>query len=508
MNMGKLRAVIGKGAALFLVISLIASLLASCSGKTANRNVQDSRPVISIMAPLHFPHAPDSAIIDQIEKLTDMQLDIEWVPDGIYSDKMNTSLMTNSLKKATFVKYTDYNYVKNSIRSGAFWEIGPYLDQFPNLRQLNAEILDQSSLDGKIYGLYTERLSARQGIILRQDWLDRLGLKKPGTIDELYEVLRAFTYDDPDGNGLPDTIGLADRNDLIFGVFKTLGSYFGTPNNWAVQGKSLVPDFETQEYMDTMNFMRRLYEEKIINQDFAVTSKEVQRNFFIRGQAGMYIGSMLDVQRLAEAARLVNPDAQFTLVNRIEGPQGFRIWSIPNFNGLYLFSKKAIKTEDELLQALKFFDRSMEKDVANLMKYGLEGRHYSVEDNRVVLPPETQEIRNNEVSVMYTLMVADLSNPNIMKIAEQDELTAMAEKLSEDNEKFIVRDPTAGLRSNTNDEKGGELYEIISDATYNYILGHLDERGFKQEVERWRRNGGNDVIKEYTMDYFGNGNAG
>lgn len=493
-----------------LIICLLMLLLTSCKGPaTAGEGESpDRRPIVSIMAPLHFPHAPDPALIEEIEKLTDTRLDIEWVPDGIYTDKMNTSLMTGSLKKATFVKYTDYNFVKNSVRSGAFWEIGPYLDQFPNLRQLDEDILEQSSLDDKIYGLYTERLSSRQGIIIREDWLERMKLDKPKTIDELYEVMRAFAYEDPDRNGIDDTIGLADRNDLIFGVFKTLSSYFGTPNNWMVSDHALIPEFETTPYKDTMNFMRKLYDRKIINQDFAVTSKEVQRNLFIRGQAGVYIGSMLDVQRLADAARLINPDARFTLVNRIEGPQGYRIWSIPNFNGLYLFAKKAIKTEEELLQILRFFDRSMDKDVANLMKYGFEGRHYTVEGNQVTLPEESLELRANELSVIYTLMIADLSNPNIMKVAKQDSLTEMAEELSEDNEKFIVRDPTVGLKSKTYDEKNVELYKIISDATYNYILGHLDEEGFQQEIDRWKRNGGSKVITEYTQDYFGGGDAG
>ena len=107
--------------------------------------------------------------------MTNAELKIEWVPDGIYTDKMNTALTTNSLKKATFVKYTDYILVKNAIRSGAFWEIGPYLDEYPNLRNLDKKILQQAAVDGKIYGLYTERPSSRQGIILRKDWLERLG---------------------------------------------------------------------------------------------------------------------------------------------------------------------------------------------------------------------------------------------------------------------------------------------------------------------------------------------
>ena len=43
---------------------------------------------------------------------------------------------------------------------------------------------------------------------IRQDWLDNLKLEVPTTIDELEEVMRAFTEDDPDGNGQDDTYGL------------------------------------------------------------------------------------------------------------------------------------------------------------------------------------------------------------------------------------------------------------------------------------------------------------
>jgi putative aldouronate transport system substrate-binding protein len=223
----------------FVFLLIVTLLLGGCNGLTgtADKGIPAELPTISIMAPLHFPHAPDSELIEEIGKLTNTTLDIEWVPDGIYTDKMNTAMMTNSLKKATFVKYTDYNFAKNSVRSGAFWENGPYLEQFPNLRQLDEEILNQSSLDDKIYGLYTERLSSRQGVIIREDWLESLKLAKPKTIEDLYQVMRAFTYDDPDQNGVQDTFGVADRNDLIFGVFKTLSSYFGTPNNWATSGQ-------------------------------------------------------------------------------------------------------------------------------------------------------------------------------------------------------------------------------------------------------------------------------
>lgn len=283
-----------------------------------------------------------------------MELDITWVPEGVYTDKMNTALTTNSLGKVTFVKFSDYNLVKNAIRSEAFWEIGPYLQEFPNLKALDPAILKQTAVDGKIYGLYTERPSSRQGVIIRKDWLDNLHLSNPQTLDDLYEVMRQFTYNDPDQNGKQDTLGLVDRNDLVYGVFKTLSSYFDTPNNWKLENHQFVPEFVTAEYMNTMNFMKKLYDEKIINQDFALTSKEVQRDKFINGIAGVFIGGMTDVQRLSIEAQAYNPKAELTLINRIEGPDGYKVWSIPNYNGLYLFSKSPLPQRRSFGRCLDF----------------------------------------------------------------------------------------------------------------------------------------------------------
>ncbi|MNY36581.1 Lipoprotein LipO precursor [compost metagenome] len=143
----------------------------------------------------------------------------------------------------------------------------------------------------------------------------------------------------------------------------------------------------------------------------------------------------------------------------------------------------------------------MDKDVANLMKYGLEGRHYTVKNGQIQLSEETSKIRVNEVNALYALMIADLNNPNVIPVVESESLSQLADTLSLDNEKYVVKDPTLGIESKTYDERGVELYKIISDATYNYILGKLDKAAFQQEIERWKRNGGNQMIQEYNEAY-------
>src|SRR5690625_6385072 len=106
---------------------------------------------------------------------------------------------------------------KEAIRDDQFWEVGPYLDEFENLGKLKDTIVENTKVDGKVYSLYQGRPLSRQGIIYRKDWADNLGIEAPTTIEEFYEMNRAFTEDDPDGNGEDDTIGLADRADLVYG---------------------------------------------------------------------------------------------------------------------------------------------------------------------------------------------------------------------------------------------------------------------------------------------------
>lgn len=180
---------------------------------------------------------------------------------------------------------------------------------------------------------------------------------------------------------------------------------------------------------------------------------------------------------------------------------GYRIWSIPNYNGVYLFSKKAIATEEELMKVLRYFDRTMDADVANLLHYGIKDKHYYVENDKVILSEELASIRTKEIDALYSLMIASYSNENIMEIAQQHPLWSYAEQLVEDNDNFIVPDPTVGLESLTFDERGSELFKLISDATYNYILGATTEEQFKDQVKLWRKNGGNQIIKEYEASY-------
>jgi multiple sugar transport system substrate-binding protein len=57
---------------------------------------------------------------------------------------------------------------------------------------------------------YAVPFSAQANVLLiRKDWLDKLGLPAPKTWDDLAKTAAAFTTQDPDGDGKADTYGLA-----------------------------------------------------------------------------------------------------------------------------------------------------------------------------------------------------------------------------------------------------------------------------------------------------------
>ncbi|HZG86200.1 extracellular solute-binding protein [Paenibacillus sp.] len=456
----------------------------------------------TIMANLHTPVVPSPKLELLLEEKTGARITFQWAPDGSYEEKFNASFTTDTLPEAVFLKNAAMmNLVADPIRNGLFWEVGPYLERFPNLRKLNPDVLRNIAVDGKIYGLYQERPLSRQGIIYRKDWADRLGLKAPTTVDELYTMLYRFTYDDPDGNGVDDTIGLTDRNDLVYGAFKTIASYLGTPNGWGEREGKLLPEFLFPEYKDTMDFFRKMHREGVMNKDFPVTSKADQQEMLTSGKAGVYVGAMGDVISLQKETAEAVPEAEFDVHNRIQGPKGERVWATPGFGTVVMFPKSAVETEEELLQVLGFFDRLMDAELANLLRWGVEGEHYAVQGGKAV-PIDDFAKLDKEVKAYQGIEIGGPNTiPGLLDPDFQSPVKAKAELLTRDNETMLVHNPAEALESVTYHERGERLQKYITDATYKYILGLIDEAGFDAEVNRWLAEGGHLMIEEMNAAY-------
>ncbi|WP_312190662.1 extracellular solute-binding protein, partial [Enterococcus sp.] len=237
--------------------------LAGCGdgGGSSEGTEVETKSSISWMAMLHTASPPSGDVTQKLEEYTGIEIDFTWVPDASKTERLNAALASNSL--ADIVSLTEINNttVRSSLASGMFWDVEPYLEEFPNLAEISEDRLESSRIDGHIYGVPFLKPIARYGVLVRKDWLDNLGLDVPSTLEELAAVAQAFTEGDPDGNGVDDTVGFVERDESFNVGFRSLSGYFGADNWFTItDDDEVMPSFMQPEYKEAMEWFRNIYD--------------------------------------------------------------------------------------------------------------------------------------------------------------------------------------------------------------------------------------------------------
>lgn len=131
-----------------------------------------------------------------------------------------------------------------------------------------------SMIDGVNYGIakYKAASGIAQAAVIRADWMEKCGIDKvPTTLEELEEVFKAFTYNDPDGNGVNDTYALTSGSDKENGkrFFSSIfGAYGINPFCWTEKDGKVVFGFATDECKDALKLLNKWYEMGLIAPEF------------------------------------------------------------------------------------------------------------------------------------------------------------------------------------------------------------------------------------------------
>ncbi|MDF2837767.1 MAG: hypothetical protein K0Q63_3407, partial [Paenibacillus sp.] len=144
-----------------------------------------------------------------------INLTFDFVVPNLEEYQTKLRLMMAGNQKLPDVFTSKVEMASDMISAGKIQPLNDYIDKYlsDNLKAVYEkypDVLYPVTRDGKIYGL-PNMYAMDEGTVMwvREDWLTKVNLKAPTTIDEFTEVLRAFTEDDPDGNGKDDTLGLA-----------------------------------------------------------------------------------------------------------------------------------------------------------------------------------------------------------------------------------------------------------------------------------------------------------
>lgn len=229
-----------------------------------------------------------------------IKIEHDWtVMDSEYTTKLNLAIASGQIPNV--IKLNTQSQLNDLVSAGLVADITDVYEEYASdatkllMAGDGGAALDMCTYDGRLMALPFMDSTVYQISLLwiRQDWLDNLGLAVPTTMEELAKVAYAFTYDDPDQNGIEDTKGLAFSDSLFDGTTSLIGFFNGYnayPQTWLNKDGEIAYGSVQPEMKDGLAALADMYAKGLIDTDFAVkdTSKVAEE---IQGKKfGMLFG--------------------------------------------------------------------------------------------------------------------------------------------------------------------------------------------------------------------------
>jgi putative aldouronate transport system substrate-binding protein len=324
-----------------------------------------------------------------IEEKTGYKVKYDMLPADKSEDKLNLLISSAEPYDAITIGgnkalYADY------AKKGALVDLGPLIDKYgPNIKaSVSQESFDAVKVDGKIYAIPMRAVEfSSTSLMVRKDWVDKLGMQMPTTIDEFTALLKAFKEKDPGGNG-DKNAAMTIKGDTP--LIENLVGAFGMPNSWSALDGKLVPRPLHPGFKDYLTYVADLYKQGLLDKEFAVNKDATMKEKFTSGKAGVIALNWADIPTIGDALNKNFPDAKFAYLPILKGKDGKAGLNANSGFDRITFIPKASKNPEE---AIKWMNAKLEKDTFREIAIGVEGKHYTLKDGQYtpILPIFTDE---------------------------------------------------------------------------------------------------------------------
>ena len=392
--------------------TVMAVSFASC-GKTVTHNGIEVPPVDEIEFPAELSifcsktaslldNMPDYNSITSFKALEEATgTHINWtIPPGSgFEEKFNLMIAGGTLTDIVIADWQSKG-VETYIEDGVLFDMSPYAFEYmPNFTKFSKENPDFARTyiydGGKIYfTTYIRKdqsLNVFTGPVMRTDWLKKLNLKTPETADELYNVLKAFKTQDPNGNGKADEIPMS-----VCGSGADLGTtalfaMWNTKNDFYVKDGKVKYGILEPEFEDAITYVNKLYSEGLLDPDYILQTRATLVGKINDSRVGFaYEYQPSQIMTLQETK---DPSFRFEGIphfkSEIDGKNrtmdNAYTDSIVNRNG-------AITTAcEDPFGAMKWLDFIYSEEGHKIMNFGIEGDTYNMVDGKVVFTDKVEK---------------------------------------------------------------------------------------------------------------------
>lgn len=245
-----------------------------------------------------------------------------------------------------------------------------------------SEILDNVTFDGKLVALPETNIDDGPSLCwLRKDWMDKLGLDAPKTVEDVENIVHEFVQKDPGGNGKGETVGLVCDDELTGGcgysyeyqndiIFASFGAF---PKQWIYNKDGEVVYGSVQnEAKAALGKLRQMYQQGTLDNNFLMRESSNIIELIVSGKCGSFFGPWWSPNNPLMSAMQKNPNAEWQPYLIQTDKDGQTSFASQNPNDKYVVVRKGYKHPEIVMKIVSvLFDdlRYDEEDVREMERY-------------------------------------------------------------------------------------------------------------------------------------------
>lgn len=456
-----------------------------------------------------------------------------------YATKLRMSLSAGQEMPDVLV-LGDETLAQELIDSKMFADVGEWFDQYASQTWKDAMNTDENvwnsfMRDGKKMAIPILDYAYNSDYVLwiRQDWLDKLKLEAPKTVDDLEKVMAAFKNQNPDGIAPKDVVPLSvgmkgsssstSLNNWMGDTSWVFGAYGTIPQQWNLSPSGELEYGSINEGMKPgLEKLKEWREKGYIPLETALWDENKTSEPAVAGTAGIIPGPnwmsgwpLIDTEKNTPGA-VWKPYALPTGPDGKAGRHGTKI-----YNGVILLNKNMKHPEAFFTYQNYLFEHLADPKPGDPWEKGVfEGYDYEKDENGNYL--YYNDVKSGYVNINRYWLVRDGARiPNAMmnallSLADGNEPTT-AKEIEVVNQfgaetaaagKVVMSQPDStytnlftGMPTDTMKSKWDYLLKIENQIVTEIVYGKTPITQFDSFVATWNSSGGAQVTKEVNDWY-------
>ncbi len=480
---------------LVLVMLLLLSAQVFASGDQEKAADAVEKPVLKFLGGSIgvFGDPNEGPAKEALEAITGYRLEVTSLPTENRAQALNLQMASG--EKYDLIRNVDESQFLTFVANGAVLPITELVNEYgPHIKAAVPDEVWEAlrAKDGLVYGFpSTASPILGMAMVARTDWLEKLGLQAPQNLDEFRDALRTIKDRDPGNIGarlIPYT-GFDWWRWKHVAFQEPFLSAFGLTYEWIEKNGEIISRYESDGMMKYIEYMKGLYEDGLLDPDFAVLQKNVVDEKVTSGRVAFALYHWDSMYKTRNAWAAEGKDWEIDYIKYPVGPNGRTGAAVGSGVGVSTFIPQFAEHPED---AVKYVNEFIKPENYQRLIIGDEGVHWKWEgESRVPILPIFNEERGNMFwyepirigEVYYPLWKTRVNKIKGMGIAYKETEDVLLD--------IVLRNPIGmATQLSATELHASSLRQMAGDEVLKFILGARDIVEYDKFLKKWMDEGG------------------